>query len=91
MFLFAVLLVSCIGLVSGASAEVLTRVRASGMGLISGGDRAAAFDQAKTAALREAAALVAGDVEVLTADGLPLGAGLRGDTPLEGVSPCVRV
>ena len=54
MFLFAVLLVSCIGFVSGASAEVLTRVRASGMGLISGGDRAAAFDQAKRAALREA-------------------------------------
>ena len=54
MFLFAVLLGSCIGFVSGASAEVLTRVRASGMGLISGGDRAAAFDQAKRAALREA-------------------------------------
>ena len=54
MFLFAVLLVSCIGFVSGASAEVLTRVRASGMGLISGGDQAAAFDQAKRAALREA-------------------------------------
>ena len=54
MFLFAVWLVSCIGFVRGASAEVLTRVRASGMGLISGGDRAAAFDQAKRAALREA-------------------------------------
>ncbi len=54
MFLFAVLLVSCIGFVSGASAEVMTRVRASGMGLISGGDQAAAFDQAKRAALREA-------------------------------------
>ena len=54
MFLFAFLLVSFIGFVSGASAEVLTRVRASGMGLISGGNRAAAFDQAKRAALREA-------------------------------------
>ena len=54
MFFFAVLLVVCIGLDSGASAEVLTRIRASGMSLISGGDRGVALDQAKKVALREA-------------------------------------
>ena len=54
MVYYAALLFLWIGLASGTSAEVLTRVRSGGMGLISGGDHAAAFDQAKRAALREA-------------------------------------
>ena len=60
MLFLAFLLISCVGLDSGVSAEVLTRVRVSGMGLISEGDRVVAFDQAKRAALREAVEIAVG-------------------------------
>lgn len=54
MVLFGLLLTLLSFLCIPLSADVLTRVRASGMGFIAAGDQAGAFSQAKKAAMREA-------------------------------------